>query len=139
MKAALGAKHVIRVCSSEDKGAALAAARRLVREAPAIRALVDLTNASIAIDDCYQVRTVLCVTRVVATCVPTVVCKLAGPALLVDLANTPTIRLTANACVCYSGWPLLPPFSPCHCNLSLSESMLSVIWTTPLQPGGHEA
>lgn len=105
VKAALGAKHVIRVCSSEDKGAALAAARRLVREAPAIRALVDLTNASIAIDDCYQVRTVLCVTRVLATCVPRIVCKLAGPALLVDLANTPAIKglLRTRACATTGG------------------------------------
>ena len=55
VRAAFGAKHVIRVCSSEHKVSALAAADRLLAHAERIRAQVDLTNASIAIDDCYQV------------------------------------------------------------------------------------
>ena len=56
VRAAFGAKHVIRVCSSEHKASALAAADRLLAHAERIRAQVDLTNASIAIDDCYQVH-----------------------------------------------------------------------------------
>lgn len=56
VRAAFGAKHVIRVCSSEHKASALAAADRLLSHAERIRAQVDLTNASIAIDDCYQVQ-----------------------------------------------------------------------------------
>ena len=52
---ALGAKHVIRVCSSYDQDKVAAAARRLLECAPAIRAAgVDLAGASLAIDDCYE-------------------------------------------------------------------------------------
>ena len=56
MKEVFGAKHVIRVCSSEDKQKALVAARKLIAEADRIKAQVDLRGASIAIDDCYQAR-----------------------------------------------------------------------------------
>jgi hypothetical protein len=55
VKETFGAKHVIRVCSSEDKEQALQAARKLIAEADRIKAQVDLRGASIAIDDCYQV------------------------------------------------------------------------------------
>ncbi|KAL4858162.1 hypothetical protein ACK3TF_001655 [Chlorella vulgaris] len=52
---ALGAKHVIRVCSSYNQDKVLGAARRLLECAPAIRlAGVDLSGASLAIDDCYE-------------------------------------------------------------------------------------
>lgn len=53
-RAALGAKHVIRVCSINEREAVIAAARRLIDDAPAIRERVDLSGASIAIDNCYQ-------------------------------------------------------------------------------------
>lgn len=55
VKEVFGAKHVIRVCSTEDKTAAMEAARRLLADAAKIQSQVNLTNASIAIDDCYQV------------------------------------------------------------------------------------
>lgn len=56
VKVAFGAKHVIRVCSSEHKTSVLSAARRLLDHSQQIRAQVNLEGASIAIDDCYQVR-----------------------------------------------------------------------------------
>jgi len=52
---ALGAKHVVRVCSSYDQHKVLDAAQRLVQAAPSIRASVDLSGVSLAIDDCYEV------------------------------------------------------------------------------------
>ncbi|PSC70243.1 hypothetical protein C2E20_6326 [Micractinium conductrix] len=55
VREALGAKHVIRVCSSYEQDKVLGAARRLLEAAPAIRAAgVDLSGASLAIDDCYE-------------------------------------------------------------------------------------
>ncbi|KAL4436733.1 hypothetical protein ABPG75_003872 [Micractinium tetrahymenae] len=55
VRQALGAKHVIRVCSSYEQDKVLTAARRLLDAAPAIRAAgVDLSGASLAIDDCYE-------------------------------------------------------------------------------------
>jgi hypothetical protein len=55
VKEIFGAKHVIRVCSTEYKDNTMAAARKLIAEADRIKAHVDLRNTSIAIDDCYQV------------------------------------------------------------------------------------
>jgi hypothetical protein len=55
VKKTFEAKHVIRVCSSEYKEHALAAARKLIAEADRIKAQVDLRGASIALDECYQV------------------------------------------------------------------------------------
>jgi hypothetical protein len=52
---ALGARAVVRVCSSHDAGRVVEAARRLVDAAPAIRAAVDLAGVSLAIDDVYGV------------------------------------------------------------------------------------
>jgi hypothetical protein len=52
---ALGAKHVVRVCSSYDQQKVLEAAARLVEAAPSLRAAVDLSGISLAIDDCYDV------------------------------------------------------------------------------------
>lgn len=52
---ALGAKHVVRVCSSYDQEKVVQAARRLIEAAPLIRGSVDLTGVSLAIDDCYDV------------------------------------------------------------------------------------
>jgi len=52
---ALGAKHVIRVCAVSDQAPVLAAVRRLVEAAPRIAAAIDLSDTSIAIDDCYDV------------------------------------------------------------------------------------
>lgn len=52
---ALGAKHVVRVCSSYDQQRVLEAAARLVEAAPSIRASLDLSGVSLAIDDCYDV------------------------------------------------------------------------------------
>lgn len=52
---ALGAKHVVRVCSSYDQHKVLEAAARLVEAAPSLRAAVDLSGISLAIDDCYDV------------------------------------------------------------------------------------
>jgi hypothetical protein len=52
---ALGAKHVVRVCSSYDQHKVLEAAARLVEAAPSLRAVVDLSGISLAIDDCYDV------------------------------------------------------------------------------------
>ncbi|PRW34089.1 hypothetical protein C2E21_7404 [Chlorella sorokiniana] len=55
VREALGAKHVIRVCSSYEQDKVLSAARRLLESAPAIRAAgVNLEGASLAIDDCYE-------------------------------------------------------------------------------------
>lgn len=52
---ALGAKHVIRVISLPDNEGVVDAARRLAAAGPAIRqAGVDLSGASLAIDDCYE-------------------------------------------------------------------------------------
>ena len=51
---ALGAKHVIRVCAVSDQAPVLAAVRRLVEAAPRIAAAIDLSDTSIAIDDCYD-------------------------------------------------------------------------------------
>ena len=55
VRKALGAKHVVRVCSSYDQRKVLEAAARLVEAAPSIRAAVDLSGVSLAIDDCYDV------------------------------------------------------------------------------------
>lgn len=55
VKFALGAKHVVRVCSSYDQQKVLEAAARLVEAAPSIRAALDLSGVSLAIDDCYDV------------------------------------------------------------------------------------
>ncbi|GAB4823551.1 hypothetical protein N2152v2_010597 [Parachlorella kessleri] len=55
VRAALGAKHVIRVCSSYEQDKVIAAAQRLLESAPVIRTYVDLSGASLAIDDCYEV------------------------------------------------------------------------------------
>ncbi|KAK9817188.1 hypothetical protein WJX72_010816 [[Myrmecia] bisecta] len=54
VRAALNAKHVIRVCSSYEQDKVMQAAHRLLENADAIRAAVDLSGASIAIDDCYE-------------------------------------------------------------------------------------
>eukprot|EP00884_Botryococcus_braunii_P001914 jgi/Botrbrau1/11723/Bobra.0195s0050.1 len=54
VKVALGAKHVIRVCSSKDQDKVIRAAQRLLDNASVIRAAVDLSGISIAIDDCYE-------------------------------------------------------------------------------------
>ena len=51
----LNAKHVIRVCTLADQEEVLSAARRLAEAAPMLAATVDLTGASIAIDDCYDI------------------------------------------------------------------------------------
>ena len=55
VKFALGAKHVVRVCSSYDQHKVVEAAARLIEAAPSIRAAVDLSGVSLAIDDCYDV------------------------------------------------------------------------------------
>lgn len=57
IRAAFGAKHVVRVCGSTSDGAAvLDGARRLLEHAETIkRSGVDLRGASLAIDDCYEV------------------------------------------------------------------------------------
>lgn len=52
---ALGAKHVIRLCSLYERDKVMDGAKRLLANADKIRGVVDLTGASIAIDDCYQV------------------------------------------------------------------------------------
>lgn len=52
---ALGAKHVVRVCSASDQNKVMEAAQRLVEAAPTIRASMDLSGVSLAIDDCYEV------------------------------------------------------------------------------------
>lgn len=46
--------QVIRVCPSYDRDLVLAAADRLIQNAEIISHFVDLSNASIALDDCYQ-------------------------------------------------------------------------------------
>eukprot|EP01025_Chloroclados_australasicus_P055430 TRINITY_DN670_c0_g1_i1.p1 TRINITY_DN670_c0_g1~~TRINITY_DN670_c0_g1_i1.p1 ORF type:complete len:580 (-),score=66.70 TRINITY_DN670_c0_g1_i1:565-2304(-) len=55
VRIALNAKHVIRVCSVYDQNKAMDAALRLLNIADKIKQSVDLTGASIAIDDCYEV------------------------------------------------------------------------------------
>lgn len=55
VREALGAKQVVRVCSSHDQAKVLEAARRLIEAAPSLRATLDLSNVSLAIDDCYDV------------------------------------------------------------------------------------
>jgi hypothetical protein len=52
---ALGAKAVVRVCSTYDQARVMEAAQRLLSAAPSIRASIDLTGVSLAIDDCYDV------------------------------------------------------------------------------------
>jgi len=51
---ALGAKHVIRVCSSELRGEVNAALRRLADHAGELRAMLDFSGVSLAIDDQYH-------------------------------------------------------------------------------------
>ena len=51
---ALSAKTVISLCSPREHDLVLAAGRRLLAAAPQIRGAVDLTGASICIDDCYD-------------------------------------------------------------------------------------
>ncbi|GBF90996.1 hypothetical protein Rsub_03851 [Raphidocelis subcapitata] len=57
VRAAFGAKHVVRVCGASSDGSdVLAGARRLLENAEAIKGSgVDLSGASLAIDDCYEV------------------------------------------------------------------------------------
>lgn len=55
VKEALGSKAVVRLCSTENRAEVLQAAKKLVDAAPSIRSAIDLTNISIAIDDCYDV------------------------------------------------------------------------------------
>ncbi|GMH38401.1 hypothetical protein BSKO_06285 [Bryopsis sp. KO-2023] len=54
VRVALGAKQVIRVCSMYERDKVIEAAERLLENADSIRMFVDLSNACIAIDDCYQ-------------------------------------------------------------------------------------
>ncbi|KAK9846014.1 hypothetical protein WJX81_008468 [Elliptochloris bilobata] len=54
VREALAAKQVIRLCSAVESDRVAAAARRLLQNAPLIRQSVDLSGASIAIDDCYE-------------------------------------------------------------------------------------
>ncbi|BDA42157.1 hypothetical protein COCOBI_03-0420 [Coccomyxa sp. Obi] len=54
VRARLGAKHVICVCSTYDSASVMAAAQRLLDCADVLRGVVDLSGASIAIDDCYE-------------------------------------------------------------------------------------
>lgn len=54
IRAAFGAKHVVRVCPAAEGGKVLEGARRLLEAAPLIRSHVDLSGVSIAIDDCYE-------------------------------------------------------------------------------------
>eukprot|EP00891_Asterochloris_glomerata_P005651 jgi/Astpho2/5651/gw1.00079.112.1_t len=54
VREALGCKHVIRVCTNHDQSRVTGAAERLLQHAAAIRCSVDLSGASIAIDDCYE-------------------------------------------------------------------------------------
>mmetsp|Transcript_35180 Transcript_35180/g.90006 ORF Transcript_35180/g.90006 Transcript_35180/m.90006 type:complete len:629 (+) Transcript_35180:339-2225(+) len=51
---AFNAKHVIRVCSMLQQEKVLDGARRLLANAESIKQAVDLTGASIALDDCYE-------------------------------------------------------------------------------------
>jgi hypothetical protein len=51
----LGAKKVVRICSSYEKGHVMAATERLIEAAPYIRASLDLSNVSLALDDRYDV------------------------------------------------------------------------------------
>jgi hypothetical protein len=58
IRTAFGAKHVVRVCGSTggDGSAVIDGAKRLLESAEAIkRSGIDLTGASLAIDDCYEV------------------------------------------------------------------------------------
>jgi hypothetical protein len=56
IRAAFGAKHVVRVCGAAGGDAVLEGARRLLGSADALkRSGVDLSGASLAIDDCYEV------------------------------------------------------------------------------------
>lgn len=55
VKAALGAKQVVRICSSYDRIKVMEATARLLEAAPAIREAIDLTGVSLAIDDCYDI------------------------------------------------------------------------------------
>ncbi|KAI8104390.1 hypothetical protein M9434_002948 [Picochlorum sp. BPE23] len=52
---ALGAKRLIRICSSYEQGNVLAACARLLEVADQIRGGLDLSNISLAIDDRYDV------------------------------------------------------------------------------------
>lgn len=52
---ALGAKSVIRLCSSYESEKVALAAQRLLAAAPSIKAAIDLSSVSLAIDDCYEV------------------------------------------------------------------------------------
>lgn len=52
---ALGAKKVVRICSSYEKGHVMAATERLIEAAPYIRASLDLSSVSLALDDRYDV------------------------------------------------------------------------------------
>eukprot|EP00210_Caulerpa_lentillifera_P000315 g308.t1 len=53
-RVALGAKHVIRICSVYERQKAIRAAERLIKNAEVIRQTVDLSEAGIAIDSNYQ-------------------------------------------------------------------------------------
>lgn len=55
VKKALGAKQVVRICSSYDRHKVMEATARLLEAAPSIREAVDLTGVSLAIDDCYDI------------------------------------------------------------------------------------
>ena len=52
---ALGAKSVIRLCSSYESERVALAAQRLLAAAPSIKAAINLSAVSLAIDDCYEV------------------------------------------------------------------------------------
>lgn len=55
VKEALGAKNVIRLCSSYDSDKVADAARRLLVAAPLLKGSLDMSSVSLAIDDCYEV------------------------------------------------------------------------------------
>jgi hypothetical protein len=56
IRAAFGAKHVVRVCGATEGAAVMEGVRRLLDSADALkRSGVDLAGASLAIDDCYEV------------------------------------------------------------------------------------
>ncbi len=55
IRTTFGAKHVVRVASTYESERVMEGARRLLANADAIRATVDLRGASLALDDCYEV------------------------------------------------------------------------------------
>lgn len=100
VKLALGAKHVIRVCSSKDQQKVLHAAQRLLDNASVIRAAVDLSGVEL-------LWPLVCWVMPTSVFLLLVVGRLEAPVMRICMcprAMNPFIHFSYRAVISASGW-----------------------------------